>query len=250
MQSFVRRSRARRLAALAWVLVAAFEAPALAQSCAPLAPGEPVLTQPEAQARLTFLASELEAESERAQLWSGLWRSGYTAIAAAQMAVTPFQVREDRLESYVNTGSSLVGVLALTLSPLDVIEHGKGLRARAVRMAKERGVCAALATVQDTLAADAADEQQNKGWVTHVGNVAFNLAIGAVLAFAMHDKTSGAINVVAGTAVGEVMMATQPDRLRRVLQDRRGGLPETLKTTGIRLVPAAQGTGLGLALQF
>ncbi len=235
---------------MAWVLAVAFEAPALAQSCPPLAPGEPALTQPEAQARLTYLASELEAESERAQLWSGLWRSGYTAIAAAQMAVTPFQSRDGRRETYVNTGSSLVGVLALSVSPLDVIEHGKGLRGRAAQLAKERGVCAALATVQDTLASDAADEQQNKGWVTHAGNAAFNLAIGAVLAFAMHDKTSAAINVVAGTAVGEAMIATQPDRLSRVLQDRRGGLPEMPKTNGVRLVPAAQGTGIGLALRF
>jgi len=240
----------RRLFVCVLLAVAGAARPAIARTCGAIAPAVAALSEADAQARLTYLTREIENESQRAQMWSGLWRSGYTAIAAAQMALTPFQNRADRLDGYVGTASSLVGVIALTVAPLDVIEDGRDLEVRSARMARLQGVCAALTQMEHSLLAAAADERQNKGWVTHAGNAAFNFMIGAILAYGLNHKVSGAINTVAGVAIGEVMIATQPDHLTDVLRAYRIGGKVAPRSAAVQWGPSSWDTGSGLALRF
>lgn len=195
----------------------------MAQTCAPMAGDVTIITAELAEARLHFLAGELQDESHRGRLYSDLWRGAYAAAAIGQMAVTPWQSAHDRRISYIGTGSTVLGVLAVTLVPLKVIDDGRELRLRAEQLVRVHGVCAALTTVQDILLTDEADERTAIGWLEHTGNAVINVALGAFLAFGMHDKTSGVINAVGGTAIGEWMFATQPRHLTEVLRRYRAG---------------------------
>lgn len=246
-------ARTRAPVAMAWcaalVLMAA-SPPLHAQSCAAMDGADAALQQIDPQERVDWLSKQLEDESAAAQRWSGVWRAGYITAAAAEVALTPFQSRTDRKESYLGASSCLVGVVALTVSPLDVTEDGKGQRARTAEWARSEGLCAALARVERRVIAHAANERSNKGWLNHTGNAAFNILLGALFAFGLHDKTAGVVNLVAGTAVGELMINTQPDRLTDVLHDYRAGHLDTPAPAWLRLMAAAPTAGPGLALAF
>ena len=224
--------------------------PLRAQACAPIAGGDAVLAQVDAQERLSWLSRQLEDESLAAQRWSGVWRAGYITAAAGEVAITPFQSRAARSETYLGASSCLVGVVALSVSPLEVMAQGQGQRARSAELAGREGVCAALARVEHRLIAHAANERQHKGWLNHTGNAAFNILVGSLFAFALHDKTAGVVNLVAGTAIGELMINTQPDRLTDVLRDYRAGHLDTPAPAWLRAVTAVPAMAPGVALAF
>ncbi len=201
-----------------WVAAAA-----AADPCAPLAGAATELQDRDPQARMDFLVHALEGEAHRARVYDTAWRGTYAALTVGQLAVAPLLDGNDRLVDLTGAASSLVGVIALTVAPLDVMSDGHQLGARVQQQVSEHGLCPALAQVQELLVRDERDERECVGWLEHAGNVAFNLALGAWIAYGLHDKTSGWINAVAGTAVGELMFATQPRRLTRVLSHYRTG---------------------------
>lgn len=64
-------------------------------------------------------------------------------------------------------------------------------------------------------AEDAANEAFCSSWLLHVGNVVLNAAVGLVLGIGWHRWEAAAINFGVGTALGEVMIFTQPTGLVR-----------------------------------
>ncbi len=157
------------------------------------------------------------------RVYDSIWRGSYAALTVGQLAVAPALHGNDRSVDLVGAGSSLVGVLALTVAPLDVMTDGKDLTSKAKQRATTQGLCPTLAAVQELLMANERDERECVGWLEHAGNAVFNVALGAWIAYGLHDKTSGLVNAVAGTAVGELMFATQPRRLTDVLAQYRQG---------------------------
>ena len=124
----------------------------------------------------------------------------------------PFVAAKDRVDWYVSAATAAVGVVPLLAVPLEV--HAR--RAEAARghrggpLDDDARVCALLADAEGKLAADAADERWQRGWWMHAGNLAFNTGVLLFLGLGYHHWSSGLINGLAGAAVGEALLFTQP----------------------------------------
>src|SRR5205085_52841 len=71
-------------------------------------------------------------------------------------------------------------------------------------------VCALLADAEGLLVRDVKSAAFGKSALTHAGNFLFNIGVGLVLGVAFHHWTQAAIQSLAGIAVGEVMIISQP----------------------------------------
>ncbi len=96
--------------------------------------------------------------------------------------------------------------------PLKVTRDAPKLRAAlaAGRLDDDARVCGLLADTEGKLAADAADERWQRGWWMHAGNIAFNTGVLLFLGLGYRHWSSGLINGLAGAAVGEALLFTQP----------------------------------------
>ncbi|MFO0727875.1 MAG: hypothetical protein U1E65_29115 [Myxococcota bacterium] len=193
----------------------------VAERCPAIVGGELSLATLEAERRHHYLAQLLEEESGRAELWSTLWGGAYASLTMVQLSIAPGQNKDDRIDSVVGGASSVVGIAQLVFLPLTIIEDGRGLRDRPLDLGAP---CLQLADLEDRLIRGAESEAFGTSWVTHVGCLAFNLIIGAILGFGYGHWAAAAISAGVGVATGELMIWTQPDRLSEALQDYRQGI--------------------------
>ncbi len=124
----------------------------------------------------------------------------------------PFVAPDDRIDWYTSAVSAAIGVVPFLLSPLAVTRDAPRLHAAvaAAPLDDEAHVCALLVDAEGKLAAAAADARWQQGWWIHAGNIAFNTGVLLFLGIGYHHWTSGIINGVAGAAVGESIILTQP----------------------------------------
>lgn len=165
--------------------------------------------------RLSLLREAERQEAVRATIWRWSWGGAYAALTVGQAIAIPFlHDPGDRIDFLIGAISAGLGTIFTVVLPLDVIAHAPKMRDLP---ATEEG----LADGEKLLIADAADESFAVSWVMHLGNVLFNVAIGAVLGLGWQRWTSGVINAVVGTAVGEVMIFTTPNSLRQLTRPPR-----------------------------
>ena len=193
----------------------------LAELCPPIAEGGPALATLAAERRRAYLSALLEEEAGRAELWSTLWGGAYASLTMVQLSIAPSQGPADRTDSLVGGASSVLGVAQLVFLPLEVIELGRGLGARRSAWGAP---CLELADLEERLIQSAASEALGTSWLSHLGCLAFNLIIGAILGLGFDHWTAAAISTGVGVATGELMIWTQPDRLTDALSDYRQGV--------------------------
>ena len=186
-----------------------------AVSCPPtLAGADPRLGGIEAEARLAWIDEHLARTAARARWWTWAWGLGIGGSGVASLAVVPSVERSARVDWYTSAGSAAIGVVPLVVAPLKVVRDARelhaGLAAHAPGAPPALEVCPLLADAEARLVRDAADQRDQQRWWFHAGNLAFNTGVALFLGLGFHHWTSGIINGVAGAAVGEALILTQP----------------------------------------
>lgn len=231
------------LAMLASCRALAFECPAPPEGL------EGSLSTKAVEVRAEFLSTLLIEESAAARRWSAGWAGGYAALGIAQLAVITLFPIEERPDWAWGGAVSILGALFVALDGSDATSIGPRFAARR-RQTTPQDLCALVRDGEEQLARGAVAQQGGREWYMHLGNVLLNVGIGLVLGLGYGRWTSAAINMAAGTLVGELTILTSPNRLisgrERYL---RGAKEETPRAWSMTLVATA-GPGLGVLLRF
>lgn len=214
-----RRSRCVAGAFVAWAAVGFAARPCRAASC-PAPADAPGLADVDAEARLAFLARSFDREVRDLDLWSWTWGSIYVGAAVAQgVAISLVSDAGLHKDLAVGAVSAAIGSVSLFGLPLTITLPLRTAR----RHWRDAPPCRLLAQAEDTLIHAEKQQRLSAGWVPHVGNVAFNAGLVAVLGWGFGRWKSAAISASIGTAVGEVNVFTQPHHLADVLEHYRAG---------------------------
>lgn len=185
-------------------MLLASSAPAFADCPSVLHPDRRV-SEEEAGARVERITAALAEDAADAELWTGAWLLAYTAITAGQLgALVALDDPGERTDLYVGIAGSFGALAGIPLFPLAVLEDGRLLAAY------DADLCRGLAVAERTLERDAENEATGVAWFVHVANVAVNVALGLLLGLGYDRWLSGAISAASGTAIGEIMLFTQP----------------------------------------
>lgn len=209
------------------VALTAAAAPARAATCPAPRGGQADLTSVDARTRLDWIDAHLTRAGAHARLWTWAWGWGIGASGVASLAVVPFVARDTRVDWYTSAGSAAIGVLPFLFSPLDVAHDGPALHAwRATFLSGDPAgdICPLLARAEDLLVRDADNQRRQQAWWFHAGNIAFNTGIALFLGLGFHHWEAGIINGVAGAAVGEAIILTQPTATIDDLRAYRAGI--------------------------
>lgn len=194
--------------------------------------------------RLTWLAARFSGEADAVDRWTLVWGGGYGVLTVAQLGLMGAFPRGDQPDWYWGAVSAAVGVIFAVI-PLEATTQAPSFRARAAAAGPEQ-VCALVAEGERLLAEGAAQESFGTQWFVHVANVLFNGAFSLLYWLGYGHVQTALINGVAGTALGEGTIFTQPTGLVSGWDEYRSGpVRQALQWT---LFPA--GLGLGFALRF
>jgi hypothetical protein len=160
------------------------------------------------------------AEDERARhRWWTAWFVAYAALTVGQAGVAIGTTDPGlRADMAVGAAFSAIGNLGLALFPGGYSMPIETLAVYPEHNAAERR--AKLTVAERLLDKSAREEAIGRAWYTHVLGSAVAAASGVVLAVGYDRVASGAINVVAGIAVAELQIWTQPTVARDVREAR------------------------------
>lgn len=222
-----------------WILVAAlsFGAGAEAAECPGIAGGSPALLHQDSQVRLEFIRHELSRDGVYAGRWWTGWIATYSALTAVQLgaAVAGTELpasetehgvgsylKSSRVQLYEGTATTVVGIASLLISPLRSMWDGPALDLRLSRPGQS-DPCADLKDAELMLLRDGDAEATGHSVLIHLGNAALNIAGGLVIGIFFKQWLNGLEAAVIGTAVGEVMILTQPTGSEKALARYRSG---------------------------
>jgi hypothetical protein len=174
--------------------------------------------------RLSFIDEHLAQTAHRAQVWTWGWGIGIGASTVANLVPLAFVAPQDRIDWYVSSATTVIGIVPLVIAPLDVVADSRSLRARLAVRAPTDDVCALLADAEAKLVRDAKNQADGQRWWLHAGNVALNTGVGLFLALGYHHWAAGIFNAVFGTAIGEAIILTQPTSSIGDLRTYQSGL--------------------------
>jgi len=160
--------------------------------------------------RLSWISERLTHAEKNARLWTFGWGGGIAAAGVGSLVAVPFVTSESRVDWYTGAVSAGVGVAAFVIAPPAILRDAPALRAEIARASADADLCPLLAAAEARLVHDARDEERQGRWYVHVGNLVFNAGLGLFLGLGYHHWGAGAINAVAGAAVGEAIIFTQP----------------------------------------
>jgi hypothetical protein len=207
----MRRGRATRAVALTCGLAAL--APTVAArpaSCSSHSGGQ--VTAQEARERVLWINRQLEEETLRGRVWADSWAIGIGGAGVASLAAVPYVAPDKRVDWYTSAGTAAVGVLPFVIAPLKVIRSEPALRETiaVTPLDDDARVCSLVVDAERTLREAADNERTQRRWFFHAGNIAFNTGVFLFLGLGFHHWSAGAINGLAGAAVGEAIIFTQP----------------------------------------
>lgn len=191
--------------------IAGWQGRARAQSRCPVPEGgRPELAALPPAQRLAWINEHLSRAEGNARLWSRGWGVGIAAAGVGSLAAVPFVLSQDRVDWYTGAASAAVGVAAFIIGPPAILHDAPALRAEVAGSTPDADVCPLLLSAEKRLARDARDEQLQGRWYIHLGNLLFNTGLGLFLGLGYHHWGAGAINTLAGAAVGEAIIFTRP----------------------------------------
>jgi hypothetical protein len=162
-------------------------------------------------------APKLRTEADSAWAWRRNWTLINVGLMAGSFAVVPLVEREDRPDWIISGAGSGITAITTWFFPLRVESAADELEALPVSERAKQ--------LPRLWHESAEDEHDRVTWPWHVANVTLSVGAGAIIAFGYDHYVSGAVTAVAGTALGEVQIFTQPTRLDRDCQPRLGLVP-------------------------
>lgn len=213
-------------------------------------PFPPPHTEEELDRRLAFLTERLDDGRLHAAAWSWGWLGvqGFGVGSGVAGAVNEDD-SGDRARNIVDAAKSAVGVAdLLVLRPMPVRAGAKPLRSMpSATFAEKR---AQLLRAEEILLSAESRARQRRSWVTHLGNLGFNLAGSAVLLGLGHGQAAW-ITLATGFVGGEAQIWSEPWRAPRDVEDYRR-LIAAESPVAREPAPAFRGgvAGSGLALEL
>ncbi|HXJ20478.1 MAG TPA: hypothetical protein VMT03_09605 [Polyangia bacterium] len=187
-------------------------------------PAVPAGVQPQValidgRTRLEWIDRRLSSAAPGSSTWNWGWAIGIGAAGVGTLIAAPFVSPDSRVDYYTGAGAAALGVLPFILAPPQVIGAAHDLHAKLLGKppVTDDEVCDLLADAENKLVSSARNTQLMTGWYAHLGNLAFNTGIVLFEGLLFHRWKGGLINGVAGFAVGEAVIFTQP---RQIIRDR------------------------------
>ena len=158
---------------------------------------------PARAADVTALRSTLEQSAVAQRHWANTWGTIWTVTILGQGIAMPLvRDTETRVDLGFGAASAALGLIPTWIRP-----------PRAVTLWHEGQVAGKDRDeewLRQALEEDREDKASRRGWIAHGSNVAVNLALGAIQAFAIGHKGAALITTVVGIPIGAVMIETQP----------------------------------------
>ncbi len=227
------RSRLALTLAAGSIALAAFicARAASAQRC-PTRPGiSPALANIDALERLAFIRRRIDHAAYRSRVWAATWGSAYATVATVQVVRIP--LTEDpttQIEAALAAGSASLGALFVAIVPPAVLWDTRTIRQRIARHRQSDDICAFVADAETILEHSASNQAFGVGPVMQSVTLGYNIGLGLLIGFWLHDWTTAAITMATGTAISEVMLLTKPtDAIDAWRRYRIGDLRSTIR---------------------
>lgn len=149
---------------------------------------------------LLSLESRLATEQRRYVAWRRNWMIAYGGLALGNLALVPLMPRGDRIDYYTGAGTSAIGAVTLALQP---VQPSADVACSAETLVR-------VGCVEQRYDDVSAFQRRSRSWFVHAINFGFNAGVSAFLGFGFGHWRSAAANLVGGTAIGELQIATQP----------------------------------------
>ena len=159
--------------------------------------------------RIAFIQERLERAGPSARLWWNAWFAAYMTLTigegAAAIATSDQGIREDSAVGAVTSALALLPMGLFDFEPLDAASRVHAMPEATVAERRLK-----LASAERLLRASADTERFGRSWVMHVVGGSVAVGSGLVLALVYDRRTSGVVNALAGVAVSEAQILTQP----------------------------------------
>ena len=213
------------------VAVSFFANVASAQRCPTRSGVSPEVANLDARERLAFIRRRIDHAAYRSRVWASAWGSAYATVATVQgVRIALTDDRTTQIESGLAAGSAALGAAFVAVSPPAVLWDTRSLRRRIARTRQSDDVCAVVAEAEAMLERDAGNQAFGIGPLMQTVTVGYNVALGLVIGFWLHDWTNAAITIGSGIAISELMTFTQPtDAIDAWRRYRIGDLRSTIR---------------------
>jgi hypothetical protein len=245
----VRRLNARPLGLALGLALGLCAANARAQSCPVPAGADPALGALDARERAQFIARELGAQARYAALWQTTWFVARTAILASEVGLAMVSPDpDDRLDARVTSVFAALPPVGMLLFGLRVVRDGP-LFLRLDHLDTDASRCAWIARGEQLLARDAKNEDEQRGWLQHALQIGGSTALFLVLGLGWGHWRNAILNGLAGIALGEAQILTQPTGLVGAWERyRRGDVSDgTRRSISLRIAPLLTTNAAGVA---
>ncbi len=243
--------RARAFAgafALAAVSLGALEGHAAAQSCPVPVGADPGLAGIDARDRMHFLQRELGAQARYAALWQTTWFLARTAILAEEVTLAVLSPdADDRLDARITSVFAALPPIGTILFGLRVAHDGPRFLALD-HLDTDASRCALVARGEQFLARDAANEDEQRGWLQHVLHIGGSTALFLILGVGFGHWTNAIFNGLAGIALGELQILSQPTGLVGAWEHYRHAELGGKRAVTFRFAPQLAPGSAGLSL--
>lgn len=216
-------------------------APRAAAADTPRAAAPP--SDAEVTRRIAFIQERLDRGTAAADRWWYGWYAGWTALTVGQAALAVGTTDAGlRADSAVGAVGSSLGVIPLGLFPFPARFAAADLRALPASTPDERR--RKLARAEGLLKTSAEAEVFGRSWISHTLCGTVSIALGLVLGLAYRRPLTGALNAVAGIALSEIQIFTQPTAAIDDWSEYSRSTGEAAGVRGLRVGASGLGSGV------
>lgn len=170
----------------------------------------PKLGQVEAGVRLGTIRHLLVSQADWADRWQTGWFTARTVILVGELGLGMISADPgDRTDAWITSAFAAVPPIGTLLFGLRVQRDAPRFLRRA-DLDTDASRCAYVALGEQLLARDAENEDENRGWVQHALQIGGSTALFLVLGLGYGHWRNAIVNGLAGIALGEAQILSQP----------------------------------------
>lgn len=208
-------------------------------------------SQADVDARYAYIESALRRDAPAARLWWTGWVASYAALTVGQASFALATTSKGlRIDSLVGGATTLLGAVGTALTSRAAFTAPGRLAAMKADTPRARRL--RLKRAEESLRDVADSERFGRSPVSYIGAALVTLASTFVLWAGYKRYTSGWLNLLAGTAVSQIQIATQPTSGLRAWNAYRAGrfTPQAGASPGLSWSVALTPRGVWLCGRF